>query len=187
MAAADTTTEGLRRVRLGVIVGAHGLKGEVRILSHTARPEDVGGYGPLEDAAGRRKFTIEVRGRGKGTVIGRIAGVDDRAAAEALKGTKLFVARAALETPAAGEFYHADLIGLEARLGSGDRLGRVASVHNFGAGDLLEVEPEGAEATIMVPFTKESVPVVDTDDGYVVLVPPPGLLDETAIPSGGRT
>ena len=80
MAAADTTTEGQRRVRLGVIVGAHGLKGEVRILSHTARPEDVGGYGPLEDAAGRRSFTVEVRGRGKGTVIGRIAGVEDRGA-----------------------------------------------------------------------------------------------------------
>ena len=187
MAAADTTTEGRRRVRLGVIVGAHGLKGEVRILSHTARPEEVGGYGPLEDAAGRRKFTIEVRGRGKGTVIGRIAGVEDRAAAETLKGTELFVARAALKAPAADEFYHADLIGLEARLGSGDRLGRVACVHNFGAGDVLEVEPAGKGATIMVPFTKESVPVVDTDEGFVVLVPPPGQGDEKATPTGGRT
>lgn len=186
MAAADTTTEGLGRVRLGVIVGAHGLKGEVRILSHTARPENVGGYGPLEDAAGRRKFTLKVRGRGKGTVIGRIAGVEDRAAAEALKGTELYVARAALKTPAAGEFYHADLIGLEARLGSGDRLGRVTSVNNFGAGDVLEIEPAGEGATIMVPFTKESVPVVDTGEGFIVLVPPPGLGDETAVPSGGR-
>ena len=187
MAAADTTSEGLRRVRLGVIVGVHGLKGEVRILSHTARPEDVGAYGPLEDAAGRRSFAIKVRGRGKGTVIGRIAGVEDRAAAEALKGTALFVPRSALKTTAAGEFYHDDLIGLEARLGSGDRLGRVASVHNFGAGDVLEVEPGGEGATMMVPFTEESVPIVDTDEGYVVLVPPPGLVDEAASPAGDRT
>ena len=168
------------RVCLGVVAGTHGVKGEVRILSYTARPEDVAGYGPLADEAGERRFALEVRGRGKGTLIARIRGIDDRAAAAALKGTRLFVARSALDAPARDEFYYADLVGLEARLGTGDRLGRVASVHNFGAGDLLEVEPADDGTTVMVPFTKETVPVVDTDDGFVVLVPPDGLFGDGA-------
>ena len=179
MTTAPTPSTGERtRVCLGVVAGTHGVKGEVRILSYTARPEDVAGYGPLDDEAGGRSFALEVRGRGKGTLIARIRGVENRAAAAALKGTRLFIDRGALETPAADEFYYADLVGLEARLGSGDRLGRVASVHNFGAGDLLEVEPAGDGASLLVPFTKESVPVVDTDDGFVVLVPPDGLSGE---------
>ena len=172
-------------VCLGVIVGAHGLKGEVRILSYTARPEDIADYGPLDDEARTRSFAIETRGRGKATVIARIAGIEDRAAATALKGTKLFVARGALGAADAEEFYYADLVGLEARLHTGDRLGRVASVHNFGAGDVLEVEPPDDAATLMVPFTKETVPVVDTDDGFVILATPPGLWDDGAAAEAG--
>ena len=173
MPTAPTTSPADRtRVCLGLVAGPHGLKGEVRVLSYTARPEDIAAYGPLDDGSGGRAFALEVRGRGKGTVIARIRGIEDRAAAAALKGTKLYIDRGALEAPASDEFYYADLVGLEARLGSGDRLGRVTSVHNFGAGDLLEVEPGGDAASLLVPFTKEAVPVVDTKDGFVVLVPP---------------
>ena len=179
-AAATNSTNDRAPVCLGVIAGAHGLKGEVRILSHTARPEDVAEYGPLADETGEYFFALEVRGHGKGTLIARIHGIEDRAAAAALKGTKLFVDRAALEAPDSDEFYYADLVGLEARLDSGGRVGRVASVHNFGAGDLLEIEPAAEGATLFVPFTKETVPVVDTDDGFIVLVPPDGLLGEGA-------
>jgi len=186
MATTSTPTNDRTRVCLGVIVGTHGLKGEVRIQSFTARPEDVGDYGPLNDEAQARSFAVKTRGRGKGTVIARIAGVEDLAAAAALKGTKLFVARAALDAPADGEFYYADLVGLEARLESGDCVGRVASVHNYGAGDVIEVTPPGDGATLLVPFTKAAVPVVDTADGFIVLAPPSGLWDHAAVAEAGR-
>ncbi len=182
MAKTTNTSNDPPRVCLGVIAGTHGVKGEVRILSYTGRPEDIAEYGPLADEAGERSFTLEVRGRSKRTLVARMGGVDDREAAAALKGTQLFVARGALDAPATDEFYYSDLVGLEARLGSGDRLGRIASVHNFGAGDLLEVEPAGDGATLLVPFTKETVPVIDSDDGFVVLVPPDGLIGD-----GGAT
>jgi len=109
-------------------------------------------------------------------VLVKFAGVVDRDAAEALRGCRLYLPRDALPPPDDEEYYHADLIGLDAVLGDGTRLGRVHAVHDFGAGDCLEiVRPAGPPA--MVPFTRTVVPVVDLESGRLVIDPPPGLLE----------
>lgn len=150
-----------RRVLLGRISGAHGIRGEVVIISYTGAAEDIAAYGPLSDAAGRRTFELtNARVAGKG-VIARIAGIKDRNAAEALKGTELYVARAQLPETAEGEYYHEDLVGLDAVDEAGTRIGRVVGVNNFGAGDLLEIALLATGKTEFVPFTNEAVPTID--------------------------
>jgi 16S rRNA processing protein RimM len=168
-----------KRVCVGIVVGAHGVRGAVRIKSFTAEPTDVARYGPLEDEGGRQHFTLRLAGTGKGVVIGWLAGVADRDHAEAMRGLRLYLPRAALPPTGEEEFYHADLIGLEAVLGDGTPIGQVRAVHDFGAGDTLEIaRPEGPPA--MVPFTRAVVPIVDLDAGRLVIEPPPGLLDMPA-------
>ncbi len=161
-----------RRILLGRIADAHGIRGEVVIHAYTAAPEDIAAYGPLSDEGGRRAFTIErMRLTAKG-VVARLAGVGDRNAAEALKGTELYVARDRLPPAAEGEFYHADLVGLAAVDAAGVRIGEVVAVQNYGAGDLLELRLAGSAATELVPFTDAFVPEVDLAAGRVVIVLP---------------
>ena len=133
------------RVLVGMIAGAHGVRGEVRIRSFTDDPAAVAAYGPLSDESGQRRFALTVIGRSKGGVIARLQGVADRTAAEALKGLRLYVPRSALPAPAADEYYRVDLIGLRVELADGTSFGRITDVQNYGAGDLLEIErPDGA-------------------------------------------
>ena len=161
------------RVCLGAIAGAHGVRGQVRIKAFTEVPEDLTAYGPLGDEAGRRRFRISLTGRSKGNLLAEIAGVTDRDAAEALRGTRLYVARDALPAPEDEEtFYHADLIGLLAETPEGEALGRVRQIHNFGAGDVLEVVPEDAGEARFLPFTKAVVPKLDLAGGRLTVVPP---------------
>lgn len=170
------------RVCVGAIAAAHGIKGEVKIKTFTADPLSIGAYGPVSDEAGTRSFRLtHVRApggaAGKSVVLARLEGVADRNAAEALRGLRLYVSRDALPEPDADEFYHHDLIGLTAVLVSGEKLGKVEAVYNFGAGDLLEVSRDGA-SSVMVPFTNAVVPTVDLKAGKVVIDPPEGLFDE---------
>ena len=167
------------RVCLGVMVGAHGVRGLVKVKPFTEVPEDVAAYGPVSDKAGRRSWTLEVAGRGKGVVLVRVQGVKDRDAAQALHGTELYVAREALPAPEEAEtFYHADLIGLRVEDEAGRDLGRVAAVENYGAGDFIEVEGaagragRGGARTRLLPFTRQVVPLVDLAGGRLVVVPP---------------
>lgn len=164
-------------VRVGRVVGARGIKGDVRIASFTEAPEDVAAYGPVQDAKGRT-FKLKVVGQAKGQVIARIAGVQDRNAAEALKGTDLFVQRTRLPEPEPGVFYARDLVGLAAQTVDGAPFGRVVEVHDYGAGASLEVAPVAGGATILIPFTDGAVPAVDIPGGTVTIDPPPGLLDD---------
>ncbi len=155
------------RVCLGVITGAHGVRGLVKVKSFAEVPEDVAAYGPLTDEDGARVFTLSVTGRSKDALLARVEGVADRDQAQALRGMRLYVARDAL--PALGEeetYYHADLLGLAAEDPEGRQLGRVAAVHNFGAGDILELDGEGRR---LVPFTREAVPEVDLEGGRLVV------------------
>ena len=163
---------GTARVCVGEIVGVHGVRGLVKLRSFTADPEAVTAYGPVSDESGRRRFVLHLQSAAKDGWLARVEGIADRTAAEALRGTKLYVDRTVLPEPDEGEFYHADLIGLRAdRLGGGADLGVVAAVHDFGAGTLLELRaPDGTSA--MVPFTLASVPVVDLAGGRVVIDPP---------------
>jgi 16S rRNA processing protein RimM len=184
-AAAGDPVKPAQRVCVGVIAGAHGVQGAVRIKSFTADPNDVARYGTLEDEKGERRFSLRLVGSGKGVVIARLPGIADRDRAEALRGLRLYLPRAALPPTADDEYYHADLIGLEAALGDGTSVGQVRAVHDFGAGDTLEIErPAGPPA--MVPFTRAIVPIVDLAAGRLVLDPPPGLLDEPETPARRR-
>ena len=172
-----------KRVCVGVITGAHGVRGAVRLKSFTAAPEDVARYGPLEDERGERRFALRITGDAKGVLIAAISGIEDRDRAEALRGSRLYLPRSALPPPEEEEYYHTDLIGLDAMLVDGTSLGTVRAVHDFGAGDTLEIA-RAKGTPVMVPFTRAVVPVVDLDLGRLIIDPPPGLLDEVV--SRGR-
>ena len=120
------------RVCVGVITGAHGIRGDVKITSYTARPEDVAAYGRPEDEAGSRRFELSVKTVGKRGVRASILGISDRDSAVELAGTRLYVTRAALPEAGENEFYHGDLIGLRVERDDGSPLGRVAGVSDFG-------------------------------------------------------
>jgi 16S rRNA processing protein RimM len=156
---------------VGVIVGASGLKGEVKVKSFTAQPTNIGDYGPLFAEDGRN-FAIEsVRTLKGDVVVVRLKGINDRDSAETLKGVRLYVSRGALPETKKGEFYHTDLIGLRVEDTSGNRLGVVSAIHNFGAGDMIEIEDERGEMT-MLPFTRSVVKEIDIAGARVVVTPP---------------
>lgn len=166
-----------QRVCVARIGAAQGVRGEVRLWSFTADPLAVAGYGPLESTGGER-FEIASLRAAKDCLIARFAGVDDRSTAERLVNVELFVPRALLPDLAdADEFYHADLVGLTAVDAGGKALGTVIAVQNFGAGDLIEVTPTGGGETVLLPFTKAVVPVVDLAAGHIMVEPPAGLFD----------
>jgi 16S rRNA processing protein RimM len=175
------------KVCLGAVVGVHGVKGVVRIKSFTAHPADIAAYGAVSDESGGRSFTVSVLGQARGAVLARLSGVADRDAAEALRGLRLYVPRAALPETKEDEFYHADLIGLPVETKEGARLGTVRAVHNFGAGDILELrDDDGRE--LLLPFSDAVVPGVDIGAGRIVADPPAALLEQRAqaeIKSGG--
>ena len=169
-----TATKSDNRVCVGVITGAHGLLGIVRIKSFTMDPRQVAGYGPVSDTTGSRQFCLTLTGDAKGVLLVRIEGVKDRDGAQALAGTELFVDRRLLPATAEDEYYYADLVGLAAKILGGEPYGTVHAVHNFGAGDVLEIE-RVAGTHIMLPFNRETVPEVDLEAGLLTIDPPPGL------------
>lgn len=159
------------RVVLATIGAAHGIRGEVRVKSYTADPASLGGYGPLFAADGRT-FEIERLRPLKGDMlVVKFRGIDDRYAAEALNGIDLSVERSALPPAEANEYYHADLIGLEAVDAGGKPLGTVIAVQNFGAGDILEIAPPDG-ASLLIPFTNAMVPDIDIAGGRLTIVLP---------------
>ncbi|MBO0664192.1 ribosome maturation factor RimM [Jiella sp. MQZ9-1] len=164
-------------VLLAVIGGAHGIRGECRVRSFTDNPEALGRYGPLFDAKGNR-YTVKAARPQKAMLLVRFAEVADRNHAERLNGTELFVDRSLLpQTEDDDEFYLDDLEGLEARSTAGDAIGSIVGVHNFGAGDILEIAREGA-ATVMIPFSEAAVPNIDLDAGIIIVEPlAAGLID----------
>ena len=163
------------RVCLGQIGAAHGVRGEVRLRSFTSDPAAIADYGPLETEDGR-VLEIEALRPAKDHFVARLSGISDRDAASALTNTKLYVPRERLpRTEDPDEFYHADLIGLAAVDRAGKTLGTVVAIHNFGAGDLIEVRPQTGGSTELVPFDTTHVPEVDIASGKIVVHPPDGL------------
>jgi 16S rRNA processing protein RimM len=160
------------RICVAQIGGAHGIRGEVKLKSFTADPLAVKDYGVLESEDGAASFEIEALRPAKGHLVARLRGVRDRNAAEQLTNLRLFVPRERLPPPAADEFYHADLIGLAAVTAAGVEVGTVVAVHNFGAGDILELRPPAGGTTIMLPFTDAFVPRIDIAGGRIVVEPP---------------
>lgn len=165
-------------VLLGVVIGAQGLKGEVKVKAFTEVPEKLGAYGPLCAPDGRTFVVVGVR-TAKETAIVQFEGVISREAAESLKGVELHVPRERLPEAEAHEFYHADLIGLRAEDEAGRMIGKVIAMHNFGAGDVIEIEREDGQGTVMMPFTREIVPTIDVAQGRIVVAAPEDVEAET--------
>ncbi len=164
-------------VVLGRIVAAHGIRGEVVLHSFAAEPGAIAAYGPLDVVGSNRRIVIKALRPAKSGFIARLEGVDDRNAAEALKGAELAVTRERLPQTGEDEYYHADLVGLAVRLKGGETIGQVSSIENFGAGDLMSVRLDASGTEVLLPFNRESVPVVDIAGGFLVVDPPEGLLE----------
>lgn len=165
------------KVLVGIIAGAHGIKGEVKLKSFTADPEAIAGYTPLETISGKPIEIVKLRPQKDG-FIAVLKGVGDRNAAEALKGTELFVPRARLPETVEDEVYVHDLIGLIVVLKDGSILGKVVDVPNYGAGDLLEVKVEGRKDTVLIPFASKFIVEKKFEAGKVVIDLPEGFLEE---------
>jgi 16S rRNA processing protein RimM len=160
-----------RDVLLAAVIGAQGLKGEVKAKLFTAAPDALPRYGVLHTGDGRKLKITAFRPAKEGEAVIAFEGIGDRNQAEALKGTQLFVARDALPKPAEDEFYHADLIGLEVRDPEGRVLGKVAALHNFGASDVLEFSRSDGDS-VHLAFTRETVPQIHIADGFIVVAVP---------------
>jgi 16S rRNA processing protein RimM len=160
------------RICVAQIGGAHGIRGEVKLKSFTADPMAVKDYGPLMSEDGSTSFEIEALRPAKGHLVARLRGVEDRDAAERLAHLRLFVPRERLPPAGADEFYYVDLIGLVAVTADGTEVGTVIAVHDFGAGDILELRPPAGGTTIMLPFTDAFVPAVDVAAGRITVAPP---------------
>ncbi len=162
-----------RLVLLGVFGAAQGVRGEVRIKSYTADPKAIGAYGALTDKAGARVFSFEsLRPLKDDMLAARVKGVSTREGAEALNGVEIFARREQLPPPDEDEFYYDDLVGLAAVTRQGSNLGRVAALSNFGAGDVLEIAPEGGGETLLLPFTRAVAVEIDFARGWIVIEPP---------------
>ncbi|MBV9347983.1 MAG: ribosome maturation factor RimM [Pseudolabrys sp.] len=161
------------KVCIARIGAAHGVRGEVKLWPFTEDPAAVTSYGPLETADGKRTFDLEIVRAAKDHLIARIKGIADRDAAAALTNLDLYVPRERL--PAIAEpdtFYHSDLIGLDAIREDGSQVGTVHAIHNFGAGDVVEITPTGSGEPVMLPFNEATVPRVDLAKKQIVVVPP---------------
>lgn len=160
---------------VGVVAGAFGVHGEVRLKSFCAIPEEIGDYSPLSSEDGNQSYSLMITRPIKNGFAARISGVETKEDADAVKGLRLFARRSQLPKLPDDEFYHTDLIGLEVYDTGGTLLGTVKSVQNHGASDLLEVHGPGLKATVLLPFTLAAVPTVDLEQRRIIADPPDGL------------
>ncbi|WP_297322914.1 ribosome maturation factor RimM [uncultured Bartonella sp.] len=165
-------------VQLATIGAVHGLKGDVKVQTFTADPLGLAGYGPLFDKTGRC-FEIEHIHINKNAVIVRFSGIDERNKAEALNGTRLYVNRSQLPDDLEDdEFYQTDLVGLDVKDEHGKVQGKVNALFDFGGGDILELRLENGKL-VLIPFSKAAVPLVDIENGFIVIHPvAAGIVEE---------
>lgn len=162
-----------KRILMGRIGAAHGIKGEVRVQSFTEDPLALADYGPFETSRPGLTLTIASARGTTNMLVARIEGITDRTAAEKLNGVELYVSRDLLPAHEdEDDFYHADLIGLRAQLADGTVVGEVTAIPNYGAGDILEVRAPNGSETFLFPFTRAVVPEVHVREGYLVIEPP---------------
>jgi 16S rRNA processing protein RimM len=155
------------------IGAAHGVRGEVKLWSFTQDPSAVASYGPLETQDGTRRFEIEALRSAKDHFVARIAGIASRDAAEELRNLELFVPRGRLpDIEEADTYYHTDLVGLDVVTLDGAQVGTVHALHNFGAGDIIEIMPLGSGEPLMLPFNETTVPKIDLRAKQIVIVSP---------------
>jgi 16S rRNA processing protein RimM len=150
------------------IGAAHGVRGAVKLWTFTEEPLAVKHYGPLTTKDGTRQFEVATAREANGHLVATLKGVATREEAERLNGIELYIAREKLPDTDEDEYYHADLIGLAAVNAANEPIGRVTAIHNFGAGDIIEIAPPHG-ATMLLPFTNAVVPTVDLENGRVVI------------------
>ncbi len=150
------------------IGAAHGVRGAVKLWTFTEDPLAVTRYGPLSTKDGARQFEVTHAREARGFLVATLKGVSTRDDAERLNGLELYIAREKLPETEAGEYYHADLIGLAAITVAGEPLGHIIAIHNFGAGDILEIAPASGP-TMLLPFSNAVAPTVDIAGGHVVI------------------
>ena len=167
-----------RMIAVGRVAGAFGVRGEVRIAAFTEEPLALARFRELKRQDGSPGLTILSAREAKGGLICRCPGVETKEQADALRGLRLFIPREALPAPDEDEFYLADLIGLSAVTPEGETLGKVKSVQDFGAGDILEITPVEGGPTWYLAFTRETVPMVDIAAGKLVAIPPTEVLGD---------
>ena len=156
------------RICVARIGAAHGVRGAVKLWTFTEDPLAVKHYGPLTTKDGTRQFEVTHAREAKGHLVATLKGIASRDEAERLNGVELYIARDKLPATDADEYYHADLIGLAAVTSADEPLGRVIAIHNFGAGDIIEIAPPDG-TTMLLPFTNAVVPTVDLAGGHVVI------------------
>ena len=180
MAALDNPVDRSKvKICVGTVSGPKGLDGSLRIRSYTTQPEDITSYGPVSDKTEKNHYDIHILQSTKKGLVVKISGIEDRDAAEAIKGLDLYVSRGSLPELDEGEFYFSDLIGLDAVNLNGSLIGKVKSVDNFGAGNVMELEMRDGNFRSL-PFSLDVVPVVDIAGGRVVVKPPTELDIEDA-------
>ncbi len=162
---------------VGAIMGAFGVRGEVRLKSFCADPAAIEGYSPLQTEAGASHEIVLTRNV-KGGFAAKISGVHDKEQADALRGTRLYTHRDKLPSLPDDEYYHSDLIGMTVLDTGGAELGRVKSVQDFGAGDILEITGRRMKEPALLPFTRTHVPTIDLEAGKIIADPPEGLFPE---------
>ena len=164
------------RICLGVIVGVHGVRGHLKIKAYTDNPAALDRYGPVSLDDGRLLHVKVKSVSPKGPVIAMAQEVTDRNEAELMRGLELFIKRDALPPTANDEVYHTDLVGLEARDNDGVAIGVIVGLHDFGAGDIIEVKPPSGP-TMMLPFAPEYRDEMRLEEGFVTLLPPQGMME----------
>lgn len=155
-------------IKVAVIADAHGIRGEVKLHFFVENPDFFIKNSVFLDIFGKKTFSIKATGKVKNAIIAKIDGVNDRNSAEALKNIELFAAASSLPALGDGEFYHNQLIGLEARLENGSKIGTATAVHNFGAGDIIEITREYGESE-MLPLCKPWVSEINITQGYLTI------------------
>ena len=165
------------RVCVGAIAGSFGVKGEVRLKSFCAEPDAIATYGPLTSEDGATSWDVRITRSVKNGFAARLTGVGTKEAADALRGARLYAPRDILPDLVDDEYYYTDLIGLIVFDTGGTEIGRVKSVLNHGAGDLLEISGKGLKEPVLLPFTQAAVPTVDIASGRIIADPPDGLFE----------
>ncbi len=166
------------RICIARIGAAHGVRGEVKLWPFTQDPMAVLHYGPLSTKDGKRTFEVESVRVVKDHLVAVLKGVSTREHAERINNLELYIARDRLPATDDNEYYHADLIGLRAVDEQNSDIGKVLAIHNFGAGDIIEIAPPQG-AALLLPFTNAVVPTVDLDKGHVVIVMPNEIEGDT--------
>ncbi len=171
------------RICVARIGAAHGVRGEVKLWPFTQDPMAVLHYGPLSTKDGARQFEVARARVAKDHLVATLKGVATREDAERVNGIELYISRDKLPATDDDEYYHADLIGLRAIDAQGETIGKVLAVHNFGAGDIIEIAPVQG-STLLLPFTNAVVPTVDIAAGHVVIVMPQEIEDDAPNDAG---